>query len=106
MASCTFEFRAFLIGSSRSPDDTLLAWYRDMALDFGDELPGLIVESLGHGRFRGTFTGGAGAANPRIDIEMFVDPDEDGNHPVKVGLTTYLVRGELVSINGVAVATE
>lgn len=103
MAATTvsFQFRAWLIGTGDAPWDAILRWYRDMAADFLDEMPDLHVEHVGRGVFRGTFRRNtASTVNPRWSIEAFVDPDDDGNWPLVCGRASYLVRGELHSIDG------
>ena len=36
-----------------------------------------------------------------FELEMFADPDDDGNYPIKIGKQKYLVIGELISLNNV-----
>jgi len=38
-----------------------------------------------------------------FDLEGFADPDDDGNHPIKVGGKKYLVSGKILTLNGVKV---
>ncbi|NDE17235.1 hypothetical protein EBZ80_20120 [bacterium] len=102
-----FEFSASLIGTSEAPWDAILVWYRDMATDYLEEMPGLDIEHVGRGVFRGSFSRTEDTpAEPRYMIEGFVDPDEDGNHPIKCGRKKYLVHGELRSINSVPVVVD
>lgn len=112
-STMTFEFSAALIGTSEAPWDAILEWYRREALYWqGDEeeLPGLTIAHLGRGLFRGCFTPGdytpRDPRSIRISLESFVDPDEDGNHPIKCGRREYLVRGELRCIDGVPVVVD
>jgi hypothetical protein len=102
----TFEFSANLIGARETPWDEILEWYRREAEYCIQEesLPSLTIEHIGRGLFRGTFTPGEyTSSNPRLDIESFVNPDEDGNHPIRCGRREHLVHGELRSIDGVLV---
>ena len=38
--------------------------------------------------------------NQIFEVQGFADPDEDGNYPIKVGRETYLVSGEVLTLNG------
>jgi hypothetical protein len=38
-----------------------------------------------------------------LELGMFADPDDDGNYPIKVDNKTYLISGQVVTLNGVKV---
>lgn len=108
-----FEFSAHLIGTDAAPWDEILEWYRREASYWcqdEDELPELTVQHLGGGLFRGVFIPGENTPTDirgfRNCLESFVDPDEDGNHPIRCGGQEYLVRGELLNIDGEPVVVE
>lgn len=97
----TFTFAANLIGGpaaySGDISAKLLAWYQGFAEDFADEYPDMKIKHLGGNVFEGTFKPDFFDVD---HIESFVDPDEDGNHPIKVGRRSYIVMGNLLTVNG------
>lgn len=79
----------------------LLEWYRNFADNFADEYPGMEIKYLKKGEFEGTYIIDASRPHKylRMDIESFVDPDDDGNYPIVVNGKKYNVVGKLLTIN-------
>lgn len=101
----TFEFSAQLIHNGPWNDEIatrVLKWYRDFAPDF-KELPNLTIEHVKGHHYRASFTIPTDAHahyDPKLEAQMFVDLDEDGNYPIKVNRRNYLVLGQVTSFNG------
>lgn len=72
-------------------------WYKGFADDY--ELDGVVLKHLGDDIFQGTVRVAPGktVGDFEDNLEMFVDPDEDGNYPIMIGRKERLLAGELVS---------
>jgi len=108
----TFEFDVSLKGENQYVDhqktgrnvDKVIKWYKDNA-NLSDAKD-FEVKHVNGDRFEITCTIPSDElrSNKEEDvvffIEMMVDPDDDGNHPIKIGRYNYLVVGKLVTVNG------
>lgn len=101
--SQTFVFKVVLRGPNGYFDfsrytDSVLNWYTGMAAEY--EIQDLELNYMGNGIFSGKFT--PRSTNPRHNLSLlaaFVDPDEEGDSPIRIGKTYYCVIGELLSMN-------
>ena len=107
----TFEFSVTLKSSTRYSSmndfkkvvvDDVIDWYESEGADL--QMNNLKITYNGKSEFSGSYTLNP-EENPKYDpqfeIATFVDHDEDGNHPIKIGRTDYFVMGKLISVNGV-----
>lgn len=107
----TFEFSVTLKSSTRYSSmndfkkvviDDVIDWYESEGADL--QMNNLKITYNGKSEFSGSYTLNP-EENPKYDpqfeIATFVDNDEDGNHPIKIGRTDYFVMGKLISVNGV-----
>jgi hypothetical protein len=103
----SFDFNVILKGEPGQYEDPskhadkIVKWYESMIADFEDEYPNPKITHVTKNKFHGSYS--APSFQPKYgtvksDIEFFIDRDEDGNHPLKIGNKEFLVIGELVKI--------
>jgi hypothetical protein len=101
--SQTFTFKVLLRGPNGYLDFTRYVqsvsnWYIGIAAEY--EIQDLELTYIANGIFSGKFT--PRSSNPKYNLALlaaFVDPDEEGDSPIRIGKTYYCVIGELLSIN-------
>ena len=97
-----FRFEPELFNPGRGPDvlphmERLVRWYRGFAIEQA-EAEDATVQSITHEGKKITIT--LKLTTEMFDrekiilIKMIVDPDEDGNHPIRINNSNYLVTGK------------
>ena len=105
--SQTFVFKVLLRGPNGYFNfsryiDSVSNWYIGMAGEY--EIQDLELIYLGNNMFSGKHT--PRSLNPKHNLVLlnsFVDPDEEGDSPIKIGKIYYCVIGELLSVDGQSV---
>jgi len=84
--------------------DTIIEWYKPYFADYDIGTNPSMTYNKKTGEYEVSFTPDPEfPTEPKkqlIELGMFADPDDDGNYPIKVGNKTYLVMGELMTLNG------
>lgn len=79
-------------------EDKVIKWYND-AMDLLDDsvVKNMKITHLHDNVFKGTFEKGPEATDKLLSMELdvFVDNDDDGNSPITIGKYQYLVTGEV-----------
>jgi len=80
--------------------DKVIKWYKSMIADFDDEYGNPKITHISKNKFHGSYTALSEAkyVNVKSDVQFFIDPDEDGNHPLKIGNKNFFIIGELDKI--------
>ena len=82
--------------SARNHVAKIIDWYTTYGNSF--DATDFVVKHVSGNTFEITCT-----PEGREFAEMIVDPDDDGNHPLKIGNSSYLVVGEILTVNGKSV---
>jgi hypothetical protein len=94
-------------GPREATPKQIIDWYQPFFGDFDMGTKPSMTHDKKTGLFEVSFTPGPEfPTEPKdqlFELEMFADPDDDGNYPIKIGKKKYLVIGEIVSLNGVKV---
>lgn len=104
-----FEFSVYLKSdrnmNPESYKEDIINWYKGFAADllFDDMKLSHVKDDVFSGDFKEHLEEGPPWYGGKGDIDSFVDPDDDGNYPLKIGRSRSLVIGKLLSINGVEV---
>jgi len=85
--------------------DEIIEWYKGFADDLllDDIKLRHVKDDVFSGDFKEHLEEGPPWYGGVFEIDGFVDPDDDGNHPLKIGRSKSLVVGKLLSVNGVKV---
>lgn len=79
-------------------EDKVIKWYNN-AMDVLDDsvVKNMKITHLHDNVFKGTFEKGPEATDKllRMELDVFVDNDDDGNSPITIGKYQYLVSGEV-----------
>lgn len=79
-------------------EDKIIKWYNG-AMDVLDDsvVKNMKITHLHDNVFKGTFEKGPAATDNllRMELDVFVDNDDDGNSPITIGKYKYLVSGEV-----------
>ena len=103
MAEFEFEVTLILDGHSETyaiegNEEKIIKWYNG-AMDVLDDsvVKNMKITHLHDNVFKGTFEKGPEATDKVLSMELdvFVDNDDDGNSPIKIGKYEYLVTGEV-----------
>jgi hypothetical protein len=80
--------------------DKVIKWYKSMLVDFDDEYGNPKITHISKNMFHGSYTplSEPKYVNVKLDVQFFIDPDEDGNHLLKIENKEFLVFGELEKI--------
>lgn len=94
-----FSFIVYLVSNNELQDisyykTSIIKWYKDVALEYNFVDMKLIY--YGNNIFVGSYNT-QDDSNIKLDLQIFVDPDEDGSHPYKEGV---YIKGMLLTING------
>lgn len=96
----SFKFTVSLINHSaphvaaKDHVDSIIKWYTSAGLD-EDSMKDITITHVADSEFECRYTPMPGHSD--LDVQMFVDNDEDGNYPVQIGKYSYSVMGELVT---------
>jgi hypothetical protein len=84
--------------------DKIIAWYLSYFMDFDLGTDPTITYNTKTNLYEVSFTPALEFPKDKkgqlFELEMFADPDEDANYPIKIGKKKYLVSGEVISLNG------
>jgi hypothetical protein len=98
MAEFEFEVEFIRGPSVEEHKEKIVKWYNG-ARDTLEEtiLKNVKISHVRDNIFKGTFEPGpeANAKSLKDELDIFVDNDEDGNHPIKIGKENYLVAGKV-----------
>jgi hypothetical protein len=95
----SFTFVVYLITDNKYQNialhqNKIIKWYQDVANEYN--FSDMKLTYIGNNIFEGNY-----CLNPesdlKLDLEIFVDPDDDGSHPYIPG--SYII-GKLQTING------
>lgn len=103
MAEFEFEVTLILDGHAETyaiegNEEKIIKWYNG-ARDVLDDsvVKNMKITHVRDNVFKGTFEKGPEATEKvlRMELDVFVDNDDDGNSPIKIGKYEYLVSGEV-----------
>lgn len=84
--------------------DKIIEWYKPYFADYDIGTNPSMTYNKKTGEYEASFTPDpefpTDPKNQLFELGIFADPDDDGNYPIKVGNKTYLVMGELMTLNG------
>jgi hypothetical protein len=84
--------------------DKIIAWYMAYFMDFDLGTNPTITYNTRTRLYEVSFTPALEFPTDKKDrlfeLELFADPDEDGNYPIKAGKKRLLVIGEILTLNG------
>jgi hypothetical protein len=90
--------------SNNAHSDKIIDWYLPYIYDFDLGTNPSMTYDKKTNEYTVSFTPGddfpEAPKDQLFELEGFADPDDDGNHPIRIGNTTYLVQGELMTLNG------
>ena len=94
-----FSFIVYLVSNNELQyinlyKNNIIKWYKDIALEYNFVDMKLIY--YGNNIFIGSYRT-QDDSSIKLDLQIFVDPDEDGSHPYKEG---EYIKGKLITING------
>lgn len=94
-----FSFIVYLVSNNELQDvnlykTSIIKWYKDIAIKYNFVDMKLIY--YGNNIFVGSYRL-QDDSSIKLDLQIFVDPDEDGSNPYKEGI---YIKGELITING------
>jgi hypothetical protein len=95
----SFTFIVYLIIDNKRQDVTpyqneIIKWYQNIANEYN--FSDMRLKYIGYNMFTGNYSSfNHSESNCKLDLEIFVDPDEDGSHPYKPN--TYVI-GKLIKI--------
>jgi len=84
-------------------EDKIIEWYKPYFGDFGLTNPVMTYDRKQRVYLVSFLPGPDFPTDPKdqlFELEMFADPDDDANYPIKVGKNKYLVSGEVLTLNG------
>jgi hypothetical protein len=98
-----FAFKVELLGEGNQVPQAanhsaeIIAWYiQNVPNDIAIDIYGMSDIQLEYSNNRRLFLGSfipTEAYDPEISIDMYVDPYDDGNHPININGHEYLVKG-------------
>jgi hypothetical protein len=94
-----FSFIVYLLSTNELHDvnlykTSIIKWYKDIAIKYNFMDMKLLY--YGNNIFVGSYHI-QDDSSIKLDLQIFVDPDEDGSHPYKEDV---YIKGKLLTING------
>jgi hypothetical protein len=100
-STITFKFKPVLSIDTTPHMEKLVKWYKNFAVQYAEIEDAKLDSITADGnKIMITLSNTDTLSQSDINslIELIVNPDEDGNHPIKIRTKTYLISGDNIEI--------